>query len=160
MCRKTGLLMLVAVLLLAGLLSIPACTSNPEGTELPSPEQAEEGENIEVLPPLLDETEKGNPKLSGHLNRLIEAERQGEAESFARQRNIELVDGKVRVVIECLPGQVEAAAEAATKAGAKLEPSYKNWLPALVPITSLTALAEAESIRLIRLPIRSEEEAE
>ena len=139
------------LILLITLLSIPACTSNREGTNLPPADEAEE--NIEVLPPL-EPLEKGNPKLGSYLWRLIEAEKQGEAESFAKPREIELVDGDVRVTIECLPGQLDAAAEAAIKAGAKLGKSYKNWLPAFVPITSLEALAEAESIRFIRVPER------
>ena len=96
--------------------------------------------------------DKGNPKLDSQLNQLVRAERQGEAASFAEQSNIELVDGGVRVIIECVPGQLEAATEAATNAGAKLETSYRNLLQVVVPITSLTTLADAESVRFIRLP--------
>ncbi len=143
--------LIIITLLLSGiiLLSIPACTSNRDGAALPPPEGP-----TEVNVPKIEPREKGNPKLGSHLWDIIEAESQGEAESFASGRdNIELVDGGVRVIIECVPGQVEAAAEAATNAGAKLETSYKNWLQAVVPITSLTALAEAESIRFIRVPI-------
>ena len=35
----------------------------------------------------------------------------GESASFAEQSDIELVDGAVRVIIECVPGQLEAATE-------------------------------------------------
>ena len=96
--------------------------------------------------------DKGNPKLDSQLNQLVLAEAHGEAASFAQQHNIELVNGSVRVIIECIPGQLEAAAEAATSAGAKLEASYDNLLQVVVPVTSLNALADAESIRFIRLP--------
>ncbi len=96
--------------------------------------------------------EKGNPKLDSQLNQLVRTESRGEAASFAEQSNIELVDSAVRVIIECVPGQLEAATEAATNAGAKLETSYDNLLQVVVPITSLTTLADAQSIHFIRLP--------
>ena len=103
------------------------------------------------LPPF-DLPAKGNPKLDSQLNQLVDAERHGEAASFAEQSDIELVDRSVRVIIECVPGQLEAATEAATNAGAKLETSYDNLLQVVVPITSLTTLAEVASIHFIRLP--------
>ena len=79
---------------------------------------------------------KGNPKLDSQLNRLVDA---GSL-------------GTVRVIIESMPDQLEAASEAATNAGAKVETSYGNLLQVMVPITSLTTLASATSIRLIRMP--------
>ena len=134
-------------ILLISLLLISACTANQE-----------QGED---LSPLLEEPEKGNPKLDSHLNQLIRAERQGEAESFARQSDIELVDGNVRVEIECLPDQVDAAAKEARALGTvEIISRRLNGVQAVVPITSLTTLAEAESIRFIRLPWYPEEEAE
>ena len=96
--------------------------------------------------------EKGNPKLDSQLNQLVRAERLGEADSFAEQSNIELINGSVSVIIECVPGQVDDATVAATNAGARLETSYKDLLQVVVPITSLTTLTDAESIHLIRLP--------
>jgi len=115
------------------------------------PVAATSGWQIINLPPfnLLD---KGNPKLDSQLNQLVRAEERGETALFAEQSNIELVDGAVRVIIECVPGQLEAAAEAATNAGVKLETSYDNLLQVVVPITRLTTLADAESIHFIRLP--------
>jgi hypothetical protein len=95
---------------------------------------------------------KGNPKLDSQLNQLISAEGRGEVASFAEQSNIELVGGDVRVIIECVPGQIELATEAATKAGARIETSSGDWLQAIVPVTSLTTLANEESIKFIRLP--------
>ena len=101
---------------------------------------------------LFDRPDKGNPKLDSQLNQLVRAERLGEADSFAEQSNIELINGSVRVIIECVPGQVDDATGAATNAGARLETSYKDLLQVVVPITSLTTLTDAESIHLIRLP--------
>jgi len=99
-----------------------------------------------------------NPGLSNKLNRLVQAYRQGEVEEFTRQRGTETIDGSVRVIIECVPGQVEAAAEAATDAGAQQVRSRDNLVKALVPIANLTALDEVESIHLIRLPWEPSEE--
>jgi len=113
--------------------------------------QPASGEEGQDLPPL-ELPDKGNPKLDSQLNQLVHAERNGETASCAEQSDIELVDGAVRVIIECVPGQLEAATEAATNAGAKLETSYDNLLQVVVPITKLSTLADAESIRFIRLP--------
>lgn len=131
-----GLKIVASGIAVALLLSLTACAG---------------GEQITNLPPS-DLPDKENPKLDSQLNQLVRAERRGEATSFAEQSNIELVDGGVRVIIECVPGQLEAAIEAATDAGAKLETSHDNMLQAVVPITSLTTLADAASIHVIRLP--------
>jgi len=96
-------------------------------------------------------SDKGNPKLDSQLNQLVSAEKRGEAASFAEQSNIELVDGNVRVIVESLPDQVDAAIKASSAFGV-VETSYRNLLQVVVPITSLTTLADAESIRFIRLP--------
>ena len=138
MRRRLGITIIVVLLVSIGVLVLApvACTPGGEITDLPP----------------FDLPDKGNPKLDSQLNQLVSAERRGEAASFAEQSGIELVDGNVRVIIECVPGQLEAAAEAATNAGAKLETSYDNLLQVVVPITTLTTLADAESIRFIRLP--------
>ncbi len=133
--RRPGITIAVVPLVIV-LALFPACTSGQDVIDLPPPE----------LP------DKGNPKLDSQLNQLVSAESRGEAASFAEQSDIEWVDGSVRVIIECVPGQIEAASEAATNAGAKLETSYDNLLQVVVPITSLTTLADAASIRFIRLP--------
>lgn len=104
-----------------------------------------------ILPPSYS-PDKGNPKLDSRLNQIVNAEKRGELATFAEQSNIKLSDGSVRVIIECLPGQLEAATQAATGAGAKIEASYENLLQALVPVASLSTLADAASIRFIRLP--------
>jgi len=98
-------------------------------------------------------------KLEGHLNRLIRAEEQGEAEEFARPRGIELLDGSVRVTIECQSGHAEEVARAAGAFGI-VELTHRDLVQAVVPITNLNALDELEGIRFIRLPIRSQEEVE
>jgi hypothetical protein len=103
----------------------------------------------------LDLQDKGNPKLDSQLNQLISAESHGEAVSFAEQSNIELVDGAVRVIIECIPGQIEVAKKTVTDSNATLETSHDNLLQVIVPIIDLTDLAGEESIKFIRLPLVS-----
>jgi len=102
---------------------------------------------------------QNNPDLDSHLWGLIEADKRGLADAFARQRNIELVDDKVTVIIECEPGQVEAAAESATKASAIVELTTRTGLiQAFVPITSLNRLTKEPGIKYIRLPVYAESE--
>jgi hypothetical protein len=105
----------------------------------------------EQLEPPYESIQKGNPKLDSQLNQLIQAEQRGDAASVAEQSNIELVDGNVRVIVECLPDQANAAFEAAIDLGT-VETSYNNLLQVLVPITNLSVLADETSVRFIRLP--------
>jgi len=112
---------------------------------------AASGWNVLNLPSF-DRPDKGNPKLDSQLNQLVRAERLGEAESFAEQSNIELIEGSVRVIIECVPDQVADAMLAAQNAGATIEMDYDNLLQVVVPINKLTTLTDEESIRFIRLP--------
>ena len=100
-----------------------------------------------------------NLKLDGHLDALVDAEMRGEAEEFARPRCIELLDGSVRVEIECQSGHAEEVARAASAFGV-VELTYRDVVQAVVPITNLNALSKVEGIRFIRMPIRGEEEAE
>jgi len=134
-----GILILIVLLSLSILVG---CQHQPEPAPTPS--------SIPNSPtPTLPE--KGNPKLDSQLNQLIQAERLGDAASFAEQSNIELVDGNVRVIVESLPGQVDAAVEAASALG-MIETSYDNLLQVIVPIANLTVLANESSVRLVRLP--------
>jgi len=94
------------------------------------------------------------PNLDPKLYELMLAENRGEAETFAKPRNIQLIDGSVRVIIEALPGQAEAAAGAAKRTGARIEITDGDILQAVVPIRKLASLAEAKSIRSIDLPRR------
>lgn len=103
----------------------------------------------------------GDPKLRSHLDDLISAYERGEAEEYAGLSGIKLLDGdKVRVSIKCVPGQLEAASEIAGTLGTVELISRRGSVQAVVPIASLTLLAEAESIRSIELPVPPEEEAD
>ena len=135
--KKTGIKVLMVLAIVSTLfLTSLACASGQDV--------------IDILPSELPD--KGNPKLDSQLNQLLHAEKNGEAESFAEQHGIDLVDGKVRVIIECENGQLDSAVKAATEAGANVETSYENLLQIVVPISSLDNLTDAASIRFIRLP--------
>jgi hypothetical protein len=104
------------------------------------------------LPPV-SSIDKGNPKLDSQLNKLVEAEEQGELISFAEENNIELNGNKVRVIIECVEGQLDAVSGAITENSVIVETSYKDLLQALVPVSALEKLSEEPGIRLIRMPL-------
>lgn len=144
-----SLTVITALLLSISLLSLSSCASNRGETNPPA------SDNKGLILSRIPDPDKGNPKLDSRLQDLIRAEKQGQAEAFAQQRGIDLLDGGVRVIIECVPGQVEAAAKAAINVGAKQVSSQAetNWVVAVVPITSLTALTEEQSIKLIRIPV-------
>jgi len=132
-----SVIIITALLLGSGLLSGGQLTATADGEE-------------QNLPPL-EILEKGNTKLDSQLNQLVSAQTSRRAASFAQESNIELVDGNVRVIVECLPDQLDATAEAASDLGI-VETSYDNLLQVLVPVSQLTALADEPGIRLVRLP--------
>ncbi|MEE8372425.1 MAG: S8 family serine peptidase, partial [Dehalococcoidia bacterium] len=74
------------------------------------------------------------------------------AAAFAHRRNIHLVEGKAKVVIEAEPGMVGAAKKAAVALGADIDATYENLVRVLAPVSSLTALANNPAIRLVRQP--------
>jgi len=82
--------LLVAVLLTAAVLPILGCSHN----------------EVDI-----------HDKLGSRLMALIDAEKRGEAESFAQSRLIDLVDGSVRVEIKVASGQLGAAVRAAADLG-------------------------------------------
>ena len=95
-------------------------------------------------------------KLDSRLLGLIDAEKRGETESFARMAGFDLVDGAVSVGIESKSGQFEAMIKAVAKYGT-IESVVESAeaVKALVPIASLTALAREESISCIRDPVEA-----
>ena len=70
-----------------------------------------------------------------------------EAESYAQQNVIKLVDGKVKVEINTTPGRFDEAVKAVSTVGTvELALPEYNGMNATVPITSLITLSEEESI--------------
>jgi hypothetical protein len=97
-------------------------------------------------------------KLDSILQQLVEAERRGEAESYAEQHDIELVDGSVRVTVECDSEMIGEATEAARALGVvELEAIVREdyvypFLQVLIPITNLNTLAREKSVTRVELP--------
>jgi len=90
-------------------------------------------------------------KIDSRLLGLVDAEKRGETESFARMAGFDLVDGSVRVSVECVSGQLNAAVKAAYDIGTvEAIDDRAEHVQALIPISSLTELAEEESISFIR----------
>jgi hypothetical protein len=102
-----------------------------------------------------DVPKKIDNKLDSQLNQLIEAEKRGEAELYAQQRGIDLVDGSARVSIESVPGRLDDVIKVAAEFGTvEIVAERAENVGALIPIASLTALAQEESIHLIRVPTK------
>ncbi len=113
------------------------------------PAAASDGEDLDL--PQIELPEKGNPKLDSQLDQLVSAERRNQVTSFAQQSNIAMVDGNVRVIVECLPDQVDAIVKAASALGV-VETSYRNLLQMLVPVPQLAILADTPGVHLVRMP--------
>jgi peptidoglycan hydrolase CwlO-like protein len=109
-----------------------------------------EGPVIDIPPMAL--SEEGSPKLESVLWQLSAAWERGETASFSSQRDIDMVGGGVRAIIEAMPGEDLAAAAAAEALGAEVETSYENLVQVVVPVSGLTALVEDPAIRFVRLP--------
>ena len=88
----------------------------------------------------------------GELVRLQLEEGHLTVSEFSSQRNIDVIDSKVKVIVEANPGQYEAACEAISGLGAEIEASYEYLFRALIPISDLTVLAENPAVRFVRLP--------
>ena len=104
------------------------------------------------LPPM-SRTQQGNHKLDSRLNQLSAmASSPGDMLTFAQRAGIHIYDDEVRVIVETVPGQSEAAAKAASNAGS-IEASYGNLLQVLVPPAKLSTLADSSAISLVRMPL-------
>jgi hypothetical protein len=116
------------------------------------------GDNQEIgntLPPFSSIlVDKGLPKLDSQLSQLVDVAGRGDEASFVQQHNIDISNGAIRVIIECVSGQLEDAKKTAINNGAEIEAFYENMFQALVPVTNLKALSDAESILFVRLPQR------
>ena len=85
-------------------------------------------------------------KLESALYQLTQAT---DTETFARLRAIDLIEGRVRVIVELDEGGVLD-----TGAGAVIESRYQNLVRVLVPIDQLLPLSQQTGVRFVRLPQR------
>lgn len=83
-------------------------------------------------------------KMDSMLYQLTQAE---DPEAFARQRDIPLVNDRVRVVIELHEGSdLVVGPEIAVEA------TYRNLVRALVPIGRVLSISQQEDVKFVRLP--------
>jgi hypothetical protein len=149
-------IVITIILLLTGiaLIVLPACGSGQVATTSPPTTPPTEPSSTELPPPPPppERPAHWHPKLDSAVNQLIDAQEQGNTEILDMAVEIGyIVDGGMRVVISCEPGQAEAAANL----GAEILniSSDQDMVVAIVPINKLTTLADEGSIRSIRLPV-------
>jgi hypothetical protein len=95
---------------------------------------------------------QANPNLDSRLNQLSSAAASpGQLAPFAQQQGISLAGGMVRVIAVAVPGQTQAASEAASRLGT-VETTYEDLVQVLVPASQLSRLAESASVRFVRMP--------
>jgi hypothetical protein len=161
---KKRTISILAIILTASLLSginlkfetISVIASGDEGAE----QRDKAIEDLSGYTPSPRDPLTENPKLTSKLDYLVQAERREGAELYAEQHDIELVDGSVRVYVECEPDMIEEATEAARALGiVELEAIVSEdivypYLEVLIPIVKLNALAREKSIIRVELPGR------
>jgi hypothetical protein len=109
---------------------------------------------------------KGNPKLDSALNGLVADEADRESgkdmkisdntsppETMIMEAHPESVDETVRVIIESAPGKGKKISTTAGDFGS-FEGRYGDLVQMVVPVAQLTALAETQGVRFVRLPMR------
>ncbi len=95
---------------------------------------------------------RGDSRLSSQLVQLVQAEQEGKSASFAEGHGIVLINGSARVIVEAMPGQIEAAAKAAQSLGI-IEGTYGDLIQLLVPVDRLTQLDGEPTVKFVRLPL-------
>ena len=95
--------------------------------------------------------EKGHPKLQSALYELA-ATQESRRAGLAAERGIHFSDGMVRVIAEASDEEAQEAAVAVEALGGTVETTYRGLVQAMVPVSSLTSLADEPCVRLVRLP--------
>ncbi|MCL5882683.1 MAG: S8 family serine peptidase [Actinobacteria bacterium] len=98
---------------------------------------------------------KTNPKVESVISDLASTQTQkgaGAAADFASSNDLDVKDGKVKVVLESAPGSADSALLAADGAGAVVETTYNGLIQADVPVDNLSQLAASADINYIRQP--------
>lgn len=103
---------------------------------------------------LLQQIDKGNPKLDSRLNQMASA---GQARALAAQANSLNVSGEsVRVIIEASDSPDGVAKELGSRG--IVETSYGNLLQVSLPVTELAAVAELPGVKFVRMPLEAVED--
>lgn len=103
-----------------------------------------------------------HPKLDSQLAAAARAHRERGATAAAdeaRQRNLKVVDNRVRVVIESVQGDRSGARAAVAGAGGQTEAEHANLVQALLPVSELEAVAARADVRYVRPPFASQLDA-
>lgn len=91
-------------------------------------------------------------KLESRLGDVVQAQRtNGRGGAVARARGLDVIQGRVRVVVEAR-ASTAAAREAVTTAGGEVESTYADLVQALVAPGALEALARASAVEYLRPP--------
>lgn len=118
------------------------------------------------LPPLEDYQKEGHPEMESILYRLTDVYSSSgleEAKKFAQKRGIDMDGDLIRVELEAQvfgAGELEARIAAGIvkmqveHAGGKVETSFHQSVQGIIPLDSLRDLADLESIRYMRRPIK------
>jgi len=103
--------------------------------------------------PLQRAGDKPHPRLDSALSDLVTAWEDGRLLPVAARHAVEVLPhNAVRVVIETAPGQASKVRQVAAVLGAGVELAHEDLIQVTVPIHRLAPLAEADGIRLVRLP--------
>jgi len=137
---KIATVAFIAALILASLPIMAPTTIASDGNE----DQVPDGLLIEL-------PKKGNPKLDSQLNQMVSAQNELQLSLMARESSVQLEENSVRVIIECLPGQVGTVIQAAGNFGV-VETSYGDSLQVMIPVSQLISMADNPGIQLVRLP--------
>ena len=109
-------------------------------------------------PVLPERNPKLHPKLESQLARLVEEYRSGgltTAQEEAGLLGIDLDGQRVRVIVQAQPLRAAESAAAARVLGGRIEAAYGDLVQVLAPLGMLEALADKESVRFVRQPLRA-----
>ena len=109
-------------------------------------------------PFLPDRIEKLHPKLESQLALLVEEYRGGgitAVQGRARALGLDLDGQRVRVIVQAQRDQGAPSAAATRALGGEVEATYRDMVQISAPLGMLEALADEQSVRLVRQPLRA-----
>jgi hypothetical protein len=95
-------------------------------------------------------------KLEYRLRRLFDSQQEegpAAASAAAAEMGLPLVDDSLRVIVVAAPGKTQLALDAARRAGALVEGSYRDLVQVRAPLAALGSLVSSSSVRFVRLPL-------
>ena len=135
-----------------GVIAVVVATCHASSAAMGSHPSSEEHLQDDQAAPTIVQRLKSHkpPPEAAHLDSMLYQLTQAkDVEAFARQHQLSLVDGRVRVIIELREGHHLAERE-----GVIVESAYQNLVRALVPVGRLLPLAQTPEVAFIRLSHR------